>query len=151
MPKCKNDESRNYKGDEPSPKGLGYCAHAEKVGKIMEGRNGYNWVVKETKKGSKRWVNDDGVIFVFYTMDKGGTWSYKKKFPKHWNWTGGGGTNPFTKNGMSHSYKYEKEEQFNGSLTNRDEMKKYLSKYFDKLKKDKIIKYYKIKYAYRPE
>ena len=82
MPKCKNDESRNYKGDEPSPKGLGYCAHAEKVGKIMEGRNGYKWVVKETKKGSKRWVNDDGVIFVFYTMDKGGTWSYKKKFPK---------------------------------------------------------------------
>ena len=32
MPKCKNDPKKSYKGDEPSPKGLGYCAHAEKVG-----------------------------------------------------------------------------------------------------------------------
>ena len=25
MPKCKNDNSKSYKGTEPSPKGLGYC------------------------------------------------------------------------------------------------------------------------------
>lgn len=31
MPKCKNDNKRTYKGTEPSPKGLGYCAHAEKI------------------------------------------------------------------------------------------------------------------------
>lgn len=30
MPYCKNDPKKNYKGDEPSPKGLGYCAHSEK-------------------------------------------------------------------------------------------------------------------------
>ena len=34
MPKCKNDPNRNYKGDEPSPKGLGFCAHAEKLNSI---------------------------------------------------------------------------------------------------------------------
>ena len=36
MPKCKNDPTKSYKGDEPSPKGLGYCAHAEKVGIIKK-------------------------------------------------------------------------------------------------------------------
>ena len=33
MPKCKNDPIRSYIGNEPSPKGLGYCAHAEKLNK----------------------------------------------------------------------------------------------------------------------
>jgi hypothetical protein len=31
MPACKNDPTKKYKGDEPSPKGVGHCAHAEKV------------------------------------------------------------------------------------------------------------------------
>ena len=52
---------------------------------------------------------------------------------------------------MIKKYKYLQEEQFNGSLENRNKMKEYLVKYFDKLKKDKIIKYYKIKYSYKPE
>ena len=30
MPKCKNDSTRRYKRNEPSPKGLEYCAHAKK-------------------------------------------------------------------------------------------------------------------------
>ena len=150
MPECKNDPSRTYKGDEPSPKGLGYCAHAEKVGKRMEGKDGYYWLVKTTKKGSKRWVKDEGVIFVFYTMQKGGTWTYKK-FPKNWDLVGSGHTNPFTKDGMKNYFKYEREEQFGGSMKNREKMKEYLTKIFDKLKKDKIIKFYKIKYSYKPE
>jgi len=54
MPKCKNDETRSYSGDEPSPKGRGYCAHAEEVGKRRKGKDGKFWVVRETKKG-KRW------------------------------------------------------------------------------------------------
>lgn len=33
MLKCKNDPKRSYKGTEFSPKGLGFCAHAENVGK----------------------------------------------------------------------------------------------------------------------
>ena len=56
MPKCKNDESRNYKGDEPSPKGLGFCAHAEKEGSEKKGKDGNIWEVKIVSSGSKRWV-----------------------------------------------------------------------------------------------
>ena len=36
MPYCKNDQKRTYKGDEPSPKGLGFCAHAEDLGKTRQ-------------------------------------------------------------------------------------------------------------------
>jgi hypothetical protein len=50
MPNCKNDNTRTYVGNEPSPKGLGYCAHAEIEGKIMKGKDGNNWI-----KSSGRW------------------------------------------------------------------------------------------------
>ena len=56
MPKCKNDSTRKYKGDEPSPKGLGFCAHAEKEGLTKKGKDGNYWEVKTTKNGTKRWV-----------------------------------------------------------------------------------------------
>ena len=39
MPKCKNDKNRTYKGTEPSPKGLGICAHAEKIGLKLKGND----------------------------------------------------------------------------------------------------------------
>jgi hypothetical protein len=55
MPKCKNDPKRTYKGTEPSPKGLGYCAHSEKVGKKRKGKDGNQWIVKQVKT-SKRWM-----------------------------------------------------------------------------------------------
>ena len=58
MPKCKNDKSRNYKGTEPSPKGLGYCAHSEKLNKKMKGRDGNIWIIQKTSKGVKRWVKN---------------------------------------------------------------------------------------------
>ena len=35
MPLCKNDPKKTYKGNEPSPKGFGYCAHSEKIGTIV--------------------------------------------------------------------------------------------------------------------
>lgn len=61
MPACKNDSKRYYKGTEPSPKGNGWCAHAEKVGKRRKGRDGKMWQVKSssrkhTTKRVKRWV-----------------------------------------------------------------------------------------------
>ena len=59
MPKCKNDPKRSYKGTEPSPKGLGYCAHSEKVGEIKKGRDNNLWIVKEYKK-SKKWIKYKG-------------------------------------------------------------------------------------------
>ena len=47
MPKCKNDPTKSYKGNEPSPKGLGLCAHAEKEGVIKKGKDKHNWIVKK--------------------------------------------------------------------------------------------------------
>jgi len=54
MPKCKNDKTKTYKGTEPSPKGLGYCGHAEKLGQKRKGKDGNQWIIKEIKNGSKR-------------------------------------------------------------------------------------------------
>jgi len=56
MPKCINDKTKTYKGDEPSPKGLGYCASIEIAGKIMIGKDKNNYIVKEISNGQKRWV-----------------------------------------------------------------------------------------------
>lgn len=56
MPKCKNDPNKSYKGTEPSPKGLGWCAHGEKEGKKRKGKDGNQWIVKKVSNGSKRWV-----------------------------------------------------------------------------------------------
>ena len=52
---CKNDKKKKYKGTEPSPKGLGYCAHVEKEGKKRKGRDGNKWVIKKVSNGSLRW------------------------------------------------------------------------------------------------
>ena len=56
MPVCKNDPKRTYKGNEPSPKGLGYCAHSEKLDKVRKGKDGNTWIVSQTKSGTKRWI-----------------------------------------------------------------------------------------------
>ena len=56
MPTCKNDPKKSYKGIEPSPKGLGYCAHAEKLATIKKGLDGNNWKIESTAQGVKRWV-----------------------------------------------------------------------------------------------
>lgn len=55
MPKCINDITKSFKGDEPSPKGFGYSASSEEVGTVMEGKDGNNWSVIQTKN-CKRWV-----------------------------------------------------------------------------------------------
>ena len=60
MPKCKNDPKRIFKGTEPSPKGLGHCAHTEKVGKKMKGKDGNHWIITQTNKGVKRWSKIKG-------------------------------------------------------------------------------------------
>jgi hypothetical protein len=70
MPVCKNDNKRSYTGDEPSPKGLGYCAHAEKEGKIMKGKDGLNWI-----KSGNRWIRVKE-----YKLDKIKELLYNKMF-----------------------------------------------------------------------
>ena len=56
MPPCKNNPKRSYKGTEPSPKGLGYCASGEKVGTIKKRKHKKKWIIKEIKNKVKRWV-----------------------------------------------------------------------------------------------
>ena len=59
MPQCHNAPKAHYKGTEPSPKGRGYCARAEKVGTRKIGTNRKYWVVRaHTVNGKKvkRWV-----------------------------------------------------------------------------------------------
>ena len=60
MPKCIDDPSRSYTGKEPSPKGLGYCAHTHSVGTTKKGNDGNTWTVETTYKGTKRWVKKSG-------------------------------------------------------------------------------------------
>ena len=55
MPICKNDPKRKYIGNEPSPKGLGWCAHGEKEGSIRIGLDKNKWIVKKVSNGSLRW------------------------------------------------------------------------------------------------
>ena len=47
--KCKNYDGSNkvgyYKGDEPSPKGLGFCAKYEEEGTMLPGNDGNVWEV----------------------------------------------------------------------------------------------------------
>ena len=56
MPICKNDSKATYKGDEPSPKGLGYCAHAEKLGTKKKGLDKNIWIVKHNVNNIKQWI-----------------------------------------------------------------------------------------------
>jgi hypothetical protein len=56
MPLCKNDPKKTYKGNEPSPKGLGYCAHNENIDVIKKGTDGNKWIIAVTKKGIKQWI-----------------------------------------------------------------------------------------------
>ena len=58
MPKCKNDKTRSYKGTEPSPKGLGWCAHGMKEGDKKKGKDGNMWIIKKVKNGNLRWMKD---------------------------------------------------------------------------------------------
>jgi hypothetical protein len=69
MPYCKNDKLRTYVGDEPSPKGLGYCAHVEKENTIMKGLDGNIWIIKNGK-----WIR--------YNLNK----LIKKIYKKLYNW-----------------------------------------------------------------
>lgn len=51
MPYCINNNKKTYTGNEPSPKGLGYCASAEKEGTKMKGQDGNIWI-----KSNGKWV-----------------------------------------------------------------------------------------------
>ena len=53
---CKNDARRYYTGKEPSPKGLGWCAHNLKIGLKKRGRDKRMWVVVKFRANERRWA-----------------------------------------------------------------------------------------------
>lgn len=53
--KCLNDPTKTYQGTEPSPKGLGVCAHAERAGSVRTGRDGREWIVSLDKNKRRSW------------------------------------------------------------------------------------------------
>lgn len=61
MPKCINNTAKSYTGREPSPKGLGYTASSEKVGKKMKGTDENIWIVTQTKTCLK-WIKEKNNI-----------------------------------------------------------------------------------------
>jgi hypothetical protein len=93
MPNCKNNFKKTYTGNEPngklklnqktpsfnepSPKGLGYCASGEKEGTVMKGKDGNMWIKKNSKdtyykkifdKLYKWWLPlSQGNIIIIYT------------------------------------------------------------------------------------
>ena len=57
MPKCINDETKSYTGNEPSPKGYGYSAGNLEPGYKLKGTDGNIWCVNKTLKGN-RWFKN---------------------------------------------------------------------------------------------
>ena len=88
MPPCKNDNSRNYSGTEPSPKGFGYCAHAEKIYTIKEGLDNNYWYVSPIGNSKKwkllripgKWFNNLKKINKIVNLDTTNIWL--KKYDK---------------------------------------------------------------------
>jgi hypothetical protein len=62
--------SCRYHGDEPSPKGLGYCAHLETEGKRRKGRDGKMWVVKANVNGVLSWRRSNSAVAAISTTKK---------------------------------------------------------------------------------
>ena len=56
MPKCKNDPKSSYTGNEPSPRGKGFCAKKESIGSKKRGKDGKMWIVKKRVDGVKLWT-----------------------------------------------------------------------------------------------
>lgn len=52
---CKCDNKKTYTGKEPSPKGLGYCAHCTPLHVTMKGKDGDLWE-NVRFRNSRRWV-----------------------------------------------------------------------------------------------
>jgi hypothetical protein len=55
--------SCHYTGKEPSPKGLGYCAHLRAAGTRMRGLDGNMWIIKVDKNGRRSWKKSTTVTF----------------------------------------------------------------------------------------
>jgi len=83
MPKCKNDPKSSYTGNEPSPRGKGFCAKKESIGSKKRGKDGKMWIVKKRVDGVKLWTRFSSKKKIVkkrkYKM-KGGALDYNPKF-----------------------------------------------------------------------
>ena len=52
---CNCEQSKSYQGNEPSPKGLGFCDHCTPLNVTMKGSDGNLWENQKYSKG-KKWV-----------------------------------------------------------------------------------------------
>jgi hypothetical protein len=87
MPLCIKDKTRSYKGNEPSPKGFGFCAHSESIGTIKNGLDGNLWIVVNTASKKKRWILYKSILTednIYYKIIKKKYMSYKSYYI-HWN------------------------------------------------------------------
>ena len=98
-------------------------------------------------------METEKVLFVFYTLGScSGRWDYPN-LPEKWRWVGAGNTSPSytsTSTKPSKKLEYEREEQFQGLQKTQKKTVNYLNKVFHELKKQKVIKKYKIRHSYLP-
>lgn len=158
MPTCKNDPNKKYKGTEPSPKGVGWCAHAEKEGKVRKGKDGNKWIVKKVKNGSKRWMKksyvktskkistkkipndkESKIIVRYGTLTSNMFPDYKMvKFPKAWIYSGDEGA-------LKSQPKWQTNNAyFYGPHKDLKKAKESIIKLYDKYKNNKYISKYVI-------
>ena len=52
---CIGEPNKHFTGNEPSPKGVGYCAGNRQIGEIRIGKDGNLWIVKAISSGIRRW------------------------------------------------------------------------------------------------
>lgn len=92
---CKNNPNKKFIGNEPSPKGLGFCASGEKEGTKMKGKDGNIWIKKNNKwvkyinlkKIYKWWLKiSTSGIYIIYRNNE---WEFinipnKKKLIEKW-------------------------------------------------------------------
>ena len=143
MPKCKNDSSRSFKGTEPSPKGLGYCAHTMEKGTKMKGLDGNQWIINTTKNGIKRWVKYNKKIRIIVSygwLKEFPNPDYNMiSFPKTWKYTGWEGA-------LKRQPKYvTNNAYFSGSNKDIVKAKKSIDNLYKKYKKNKYISKFSIK------
>lgn len=90
----------------------------------------------KNKNGHKRGVKE-GCWFVIYKINPSSQikeWTYDK-LPFDWFWVGAGETK---------NLNYPREEQFMGKSDKSENIKEYLTKYFNKLEKKRIINHFRV-------
>jgi hypothetical protein len=81
---CINSSENKYKGNEPSPKGLGFCASGEYIGVAKTGNDGKKWKVVSTKNNINRWVRDKHNIVqgkIYMTSGNAGGYAVNNSVP----------------------------------------------------------------------